>query len=144
PRIVEAVFEPRNRTGPFVRLPVFQCSGERFDQLPESRPASVAIPGNLRPQRNTPRAAQRFVHWQLRKHPKRARVPGDVNSLSSDLIFKCGRKAASFPLGNAIRKETPEFERRIRLLRAIEDGLLNTHVFRGAVGELPAGAWNIV
>src|SRR5260370_22920374 len=59
-------------------------------------------------------------------------------------MFKCSRERCSFHLGYAMLKETPQFEGGIGLVRAIEDCLVDVHVLRGGVGELPAGTRNIV
>src|SRR6266851_267551 len=144
PRVIEAVFEPRNRICPPVWDAIFERGRDGFDGLRESGPASVTIPGNLRPQRDTPRTAQSSVHGQLRSHPQRARAPSNVNSLCSNLIFKCSRKMIHLPLGYAIRKETPEFQCGIGLVRTVKDRLLNIQMLRRGVGKLPAGTRNIV
>src|SRR6266851_7833384 len=144
PRVVETVFHSRNRIRPLVGYAIFNRACNGLDGLPESRPAAIAVPGNFRPKRHAPRAAHDPVNRHLCGHPKCARAPNSNYFFRSSLIFESYRHWTSLPFRNAIRKETPEFQCGIGLVRAIEDCLLDVHVLRGGVDELPAGTRNIV
>src|SRR5260370_13636333 len=144
PRVVEAVFNRRNRICPPVGYAIFDRAGNGLDGLRESRPAAIAVPGNFRPNRHAPRAAHSPVNGHLREHPKRARVPNSNYFFRSSLIFESYRNWTALPFRNAIRKETPEFEGGIRLARPVENGLFEVEMLRRAVGELPSPAWNVV
>src|SRR5258708_38178550 len=144
PRVIEAVFEPRNRICPPVWDAIFERGRDGFDGLRESGPAAIAVPGEFGTKRHAPRAAHGPVNRQLRRHPQGARAPSYINSLCSNLIFKCSRKMIHLPLGDAIRKETPEFERSVGLVRPVENCLFDGEMLRCTIGDLPAGTRNIV
>src|SRR5258708_18494039 len=47
PRVIESVFEPRNRICPPVWDAIFERGRDGFDGLRESGPAAIAVPGEF-------------------------------------------------------------------------------------------------
>src|SRR5215475_6546465 len=143
-RIVKAVLQPQEGAGLAIGDAVLDRSRNCFDGLWKPGPATVAVPCNLRPDRYAPVLIDCPMHRQLRGHPIGARASGSSDFFRPELILERNHPGIALPLRDAVRKEAPEFERGVGLMRTGENGFLQSPMGRRFVGQLAAGAGNIV
>src|ERR1051326_1413681 len=109
-RVIPAVLKTNAGTSFPVGNPVFDRAGYCFHGLQKARPAAIAIPRDLRPDRRAPALVECPVYWQLGRHPQGARISSGGDFLFRDLVFEGNRRRVAFPFGDAVGKKTPELQ----------------------------------